>query len=38
MTTVRRVTIDNNQLVIINRDGKIERQQLADVLRFSIEP
>ncbi len=38
MTTVRRVTIDNNQLVIINRDGKIERQQLSDVLRFSIEP
>jgi len=38
MTTVRRVTIDNNQLVIVNRDGKIERQQLADVLRFSIEP
>lgn len=38
MTTVRRVTIDNNQLLIVNRDGKIERQQLADVLRFSIEP
>lgn len=38
MSSVRRVTIDNNQLVIVNRDGKIERQQLADVLRFSIEP
>jgi len=38
MTTVRRVTIDNNQLLIVNRNGKIERRPLADVLRFSIEP
>jgi pyruvate/2-oxoglutarate dehydrogenase complex dihydrolipoamide acyltransferase (E2) component len=38
MSTVRRVTIDNNQLLIVGKDGRIERRQLSDVLRFSIEP
>ncbi|MFN2453959.1 MAG: hypothetical protein ABR577_07020 [Pyrinomonadaceae bacterium] len=38
MTTVRRVTIDNDQLVIVGKDGRIERQPLLNVLRFTIEP
>ena len=38
MTTVRRVTVENGQLIVITKDGKIERQLMANVLRMSIEP
>ncbi|MDQ3255534.1 MAG: hypothetical protein M3R15_16820 [Acidobacteriota bacterium] len=38
MNTVRRVTIENNQIVVVGRDGRIERQPMTNVLRMSIEP
>ena len=38
MDTVRRVTVENNQLVVITKDGKIIRQPMANVVRMSIEP
>lgn len=38
MTNVRRVTVENNQLVILRRDGRTERVPMANVLRMSIEP
>ncbi|HEX8473802.1 MAG TPA: hypothetical protein VF666_07185 [Pyrinomonadaceae bacterium] len=38
MTNVRRVTVENNQLVIVRRDGRVERVPMANVLRMSIEP
>ncbi|MDT5270582.1 MAG: hypothetical protein QOH49_2768 [Acidobacteriota bacterium] len=38
MSGVRRVTIENNQVVIIGRDGKVTRRPLASILKMSIEP
>ena len=38
MSGVRRVTVENNQVVIVGRDGKVTRRPLASVLRMSIEP
>ncbi|PYS78528.1 MAG: hypothetical protein DMF67_00975 [Acidobacteria bacterium] len=38
MSTVRRVTVEGNQVVVITKDGKIIRQPLTNVLRMSIEP
>lgn len=38
MSTVRRVTIEGNAIVIILKSGKIERIAMADVARMSIEP
>jgi hypothetical protein len=38
MTTVRRVTVDNGQVVVILKNGKTERQPFANVLKMSIEP
>ena len=38
MSTVRRVTIEGNVIVIILKTGKIERVAMADVARMSIEP
>jgi len=38
MNSVRRVTVENNQVVVITKDGKIIRQPMANVLRMSIEP
>ena len=38
MSGVRRVTVENNQVVIVGRDGKVTRRPLADILRMSIEP
>ena len=38
MGAVRRVTVENNQLVIHMRDGKVIRRPMLDVLRMSIEP
>jgi hypothetical protein len=38
MTSVRRVTIENGQVVINNRDGTINRILLANIVRMSIAP
>ncbi|MGB8510078.1 MAG: hypothetical protein WCD76_16990, partial [Pyrinomonadaceae bacterium] len=38
MNTVRRVTVENNGVVILLLDGKVIRQPLANILRMSIEP
>ncbi|HEX8150208.1 MAG TPA: hypothetical protein VF591_23690 [Pyrinomonadaceae bacterium] len=38
MSGVRRVTVENNQVVIVGLDGKVTRRPLADILRMSIEP
>ncbi|HEX7957476.1 MAG TPA: hypothetical protein VF508_11070 [Pyrinomonadaceae bacterium] len=38
MSAVRRVTVENNQVVIVGKDGKVTRRPLASVLKMSIEP
>ncbi|MDT4898710.1 MAG: hypothetical protein QOH25_3787 [Acidobacteriota bacterium] len=38
MTTVRRVTVERGQMVIVTTDGKVERQPMSNVLRMAIEP
>src|SRR5436305_3400488 len=38
MTTVRRVTGGNGQLIVITKDGHVERQPMSNVLRMAIEP
>jgi hypothetical protein len=38
MVTVRRVTVENGQVVVIGKDGKIQRIPLATVVRMTIAP
>jgi hypothetical protein len=38
MTAVRRVTVDNGQIVVVLKSGKVERQPMTNVLKMSIEP
>lgn len=38
MSTVRRVTVENGQVVVVGRDGKIDRILLSNVVRMSISP
>lgn len=38
MTSVRRVTVDNGQIVVFLKNGKTERQPMTNVLKMSIEP
>jgi hypothetical protein len=38
MSGVKRVTVENGQVVIVGRDGKINRVLLADVVRMTIAP
>lgn len=38
MSTVRRVTVENGQVVVVGRDGKIQRISLATVVRMTISP
>jgi hypothetical protein len=38
MSGIKRVTVENGQVVVVGRDGKISRFLLADVLRMSISP
>jgi hypothetical protein len=38
MTTVRRVTVENGQIVVVTKDGKVEREPMSNVLRMAIEP
>jgi hypothetical protein len=38
MSTIRRVTIENNQIVVVGKDGKIDRKRMSEVVRMTIEP
>jgi CRISPR/Cas system-associated endonuclease Cas1 len=38
MSGVRRVTVENGQVVVIGKDGKIQRIPLANVVRMTIAP
>lgn len=38
MNTVRRVTVENGQIVVIGRDGKVTRHPMTEVTRMAIEP
>src|SRR5215217_7278257 len=38
MSTVRRVTVENGQVVVTGKDGKIDRILLMNVVRMSIAP
>lgn len=38
MNTVRRVTVENGQIIVITKDGKVDRLPMTSVLRLSIEP
>jgi hypothetical protein len=38
MSTLKRVTVENNQIVVVNKLGKIERVRLSEIARMSIEP
>jgi len=38
MSSVRRVVVENGQVVVTGKDGKIERIPLASVVRMSISP
>jgi len=38
MSTVRRVVVDNGQIIVLLKTGKIERVPMSTVLRMSIEP
>jgi hypothetical protein len=38
MSGVKRVTVENGQVVVVGRDGKIDRILLANVVRMSIAP
>ena len=38
MSSVRRVTVENGQVVVLNRDGTINRILLANIVRMSISP
>ena len=38
MNSVRRVTVENGQVVVLGKDGKIQRIPLASVVRMTISP
>ncbi len=38
MSTIRRVTVENNQIVVLSKDGLVERTRMLEVLRMTIEP
>ena len=38
MSTIRRVTVENNQIVVVRKDGSVERTRMREVLRMAIEP
>jgi hypothetical protein len=38
MSSVRRVTVENGQVVVVGKDGKIQRIPLANVVRMTIAP
>ncbi len=38
MNGVRRVTVENGQVVVVGKDGKVDRIQLVNIVRMSIQP
>ena len=38
MSSVRRVTVENGQVVVVNKDGTINRILLSNIVRMSISP
>lgn len=38
MTGVRRVTVENGQVIVVGRDGKVEKFQLTNIVKMSVEP
>ena len=38
MSSVRRVTVENGQVVVVGKDGKVQRVPLASVVRMTIAP
>ncbi len=38
MSAIRRVTVENNQIVVRHKDGLVERTRMREVLRMAIEP
>jgi hypothetical protein len=38
MSTVRRLTVENGQIVVLGTNGKVERHPMVNVLRMAIEP
>jgi hypothetical protein len=38
MSTVKRVTVENGQVVVTGKDGTVDRIMLVNVLRMSIAP
>jgi hypothetical protein len=38
MSSVRRVTVENGQVVVVGKDGKVERVPMAKVVQMSIGP
>jgi hypothetical protein len=38
MSGVRRVTVENGVVVVVAKDGKVERVQLANIVRMLIAP
>ena len=38
MSTIRRVTVENNQIVVVGKEGKIERIRMPEIVRMAIEP
>lgn len=38
MSSVRRVTVENGVVVVVGKDGKIQRVQLANIVRMLISP
>jgi len=38
MTSVRRVTVENGQVVVVGKDGRVERFLLTNVVRMSVGP
>jgi hypothetical protein len=38
MSNVRRVTVENGQVVVVGKDGKIDRIRLVNVVKMAIQP
>ncbi|MDQ6653662.1 MAG: hypothetical protein M3Y84_13085 [Acidobacteriota bacterium] len=38
MNSLRRVTVENGQVVVVGKDGKLQRIQLANIVRMTISP
>ena len=38
MSSVRRVTVENGRVLVVGKDGKIDRIPLANIVRMVIAP